>query len=912
MIFHDNTPYSSQFDDIYCNTQGAKGESEHVFLSALPLALRAKFDTEILRKFNNKATNKSQNKNLQSKFNQISTDKTPLKNSNFKAQQKPNFTKFYALNPLNFKNHKTKIDFNQNLISKFLAKTDIKSIKFYKQISKSQSANKNKFKSQIFTTNFKNFSHQNAFSKAQNALSISNPTKFYAPQKAINPQFLAPTPIIAECGFGIGRNFLGALKFARKTGCVMHYVAAEKYPLNANDLREIYEKLQIYPRLSARLIAKFKKISPLNEGFHRIKFGKNITLDLLIGNASKMFKNSDFSADVWFMDGFSPAKNPDMWSDELIAQIARLSHFGTILRSYCVAKNFRDTLLKHGFSLNLRSGFAKKRQMCEAFMQNPPKFLDEIWFSRPKLKRNFIKFRPILDTKSYEIPSIFLPRARSFFYNLRANFTKFKEQKKVTIIGAGIAGIATAIKFQKAGFDVKIIEKRAKIATNGSSNRVGALLPLITQKDVALGKMHLQAFLKACKFYAKLPRNLAQICGADIIAYDQTLKKRYKKADDMFKFVDFGALCGVKIPQAMSLKPRKICKFLAKKVEIKTNCEFVNFKKIDEKICIFCKNHKPFFSDILIFCTGSESENFFGNAKNELNFGKKLNHSKQNSHQICNIQAKTEIFPSGTFSAVLNAKLSDKTQILSANLKNQAQISNPNSSPNLEQSKDKIQNFSPTYQNFDPFVQISSVRGQATLLRPFAKIGRIISSVGYIMPPTRKFQLIGATYGRGDYDNKSRKKDDLKNIENILQIAQNLDKKEFLAPNLKANSKKLSKFLAKNIISSNVAFRSYSGDRFPIIGALHDFNAFLNDYKNLQFTKHHTCATNPKFIDNVYFNVAHGSRGLSSAILGAEILLDYALNRPFCVEKSIINALAPSRFLIRKLKNGQAQNQKSS
>lgn len=905
MIFHDNTPYSSQFDDIYCNTQGAKGESEHVFLSALPLALRAKFDTEILRKFNNKATKKLQN--LQSEFNQISTEKTPLKNSNFKTQQKPNFTKFYALNPLNFKNHKTKIDFNQNLISKFLAKTAIKSIKFYKQISKLQSANKNKFKSQIFTTNFKNFSHQNTNPSAL------KPTKFYAPQKATNPHFLAPTLIIAECGFGIGRNFLGALKFARKMGCVMHYVAAEKYPLNANDLREIYKKLQIYPHLSARFIAKFEKISPLNEGFHRIKFGKNITLDLLIGDASKMFKNSDFSADVWFMDGFSPAKNPDMWSDELIAQIARLSHFGTILRSYCVAKNFRETLLKHGFRLNLRPGFSKKRQMCEAFMQNPPKFLDEIWFSRPKLKRNFIKFRPILDTKSYEIPSIFLPRARSFFYGLRANFTKFKEQKKVTIIGAGIAGIATAIKFQKAGFDVKIIEKRAKIATNGSSNRAGALLPLITQKDVALGKMHLQAFLKACKFYAKLPQNLAQICGADIIAYDQTLKKRYKKADDMFKFVDFGALCGVKIPQAMSLKPRKICKFLAKKVEIKTNCEFVNFKKIDEKICIFCKNHKPFFSDILIFCTGSESENFFGNAKNDLNFGKKLNHSKQNSHQICNIQAKTEIFfPSGTFSAVLDAKLSDKTQILGVKLKNRAQISNPNSSPNLEQSKDKIQNFSPTYQNFDPFVQISSVRGQATLLRPFAKISRIISSVGYIMPPTRKFQLIGATYGRGDYDNKSRKKDDLKNIENILQIAQNLDKKEFLAPNLRANSKKLSKFLAKNIISSNVAFRSYSGDRFPIIGALHDFNAFLNDYKNLQFTKHHTCATNPKFIDNVYFNVAHGSRGLSSAILGAEILLDYALNRPFCVEKSIINALAPSRFLIRKLKNGQAQNQKSS
>ena len=292
MIFHDNTPYSSQFDDIYCNTQGAKGESEHVFLSALPLALRTKFGTEIWHEFNNKTTSKTQHKNLdkilKSKFSQILSDKTPLKNSNFKTQQKPNFTKFYASNPLKFKNHKTKIDFNQNLISKFLAKTAIKSIKFYKQISKSQSANKNKFKSQIFTTNFKNFSHQNTNPSAL------NPTKFYAPQKATNPHFLAPTLIIAECGFGIGRNFLGALKFARKIGCVMHYVAAEKYPLNANDLREIYEKLQIYPHLSARLIAKFKKISPLNEGFHRIKFGKNITLDLLIGDASKMFKNSAF------------------------------------------------------------------------------------------------------------------------------------------------------------------------------------------------------------------------------------------------------------------------------------------------------------------------------------------------------------------------------------------------------------------------------------------------------------------------------------------------------------------------------------------------------------------------------------------------------------------------------------------
>jgi len=106
------------------------------------------------------------------------------------------------------------------------------------------------------------------------------------------------------------------------------------------------------------------------------------------------------------------------------------------------------------------------------------------------------------------------------------------------------------------------------------------------------------------------------------------------------------------------------------------------------------------------------------------------------------------------------------------------------------------------------------------------------------------------------------------------------------------------------IIGSRVGYRSYSGDRFPIIGALHDEEFYKQNYKWLFWSKNKDSNPKASYEKNLFVNFAHGSRGLGTAILGANLITDLVLARPLCIERSLFFELHPARFLIRKLKKG--------
>lgn len=178
---------------------------------------------------------------------------------------------------------------------------------------------------------------------------------------------------------------------------------------------------------------------------------------------------------------------------------------------------------------------------------------------------------------------------------------------------------------------------------------------------------------------------------------------------------------------------------------------------------------------------------------------------------------------------------------------------------------------------------ISFVRGQVTHIRPTIDNLQPISSEGYITPARDNIQVIGATYARNEYDDNQRALDDIENLNNI---------KQFIDTN------------KVEIIGYKVGYRSYSSDRFPIISAFHDDEYYEQNYKNLFWTKKKNDNVAPKYHKNIFLNIAHGSRGLCTAVLGAKILTDLILNRPLCIEKSLFNELHSARFLIRKLKKG--------
>ncbi|AQW83474.1 bifunctional tRNA (5-methylaminomethyl-2-thiouridine)(34)-methyltransferase MnmD/FAD-dependent 5-carboxymethylaminomethyl-2-thiouridine(34) oxidoreductase MnmC [Campylobacter pinnipediorum] len=567
--------------------------------------------------------------------------------------------------------------------------------------------------------------------------------------------------IVAEAGFGAGLNFLTLCKRFKNTDKKLHFVSIEGYPLSKKSLQDIYNKLGVFKRLSKDLISTYP---PTIKGIHRIEFKENIILDLCFGDINEVLKELDFKADIWFLDGFSPKKNPKMWDMEVFNEISKLTKENGIIRSYSCSKPVRDGLSNFGFNLQLRAGYGKKRQMSHAvFKTQQDKEKKDIWFERSE--------------------------------------TDSKKAKDVLIIGAGVAGCVSAYKLKNSGFNVTIAEKRDKIAQNGSGNHCGILMPLITKPDVNLGKMHKNAFLQAVRFYKKsMSEKEINFSGCAEYAYDETLAQRYFLNDDsIFEFYkDEKPYPYVFIKDGAYARPRKLCKKASKNIDIKLNLEYKSHKHLKNgKISVKFKNNDTIKTDILIFTTGSESVEIFKN------------------------------------------------------------------------------------------LPISFVRGQVTHIKPILDNKIPLSAKGYITPAIDDIQVIGATYARNELNNRPT---DADNEENISKISEFVD--------------------TKNITTqgARVGYRGYSSDRFPIIGNLHDESFYKENYKDLFWTKHKGSKIKPKYQNNVFINIAHGSRGLCTAVLGANIISDLILNRPLCIEKSLFNELHPARFLIRQLKKGKLQN----
>ncbi len=217
--------------------------------------------------------------------------------------------------------------------------------------------------------------------------------------------------IIAETGFGTGLNFLCAAKLWLETApqeAVLHFISLEKYPVNIADLAcalQLWPELQEFSRpflaeyenlLPTELLNKaltLNKVPPINkelplnkiQDFNKIRsvmlFDKRIQLTLLTGDATDCLKtinlekfsikNSGSAAvDAWFLDGFSPAKNPEMWQSELFEQMAKLSDENTTFATFTSAGAVRRGLIAAGFAVNKKIGFGKKREMLLGYFLN--------------------------------------------------------------------------------------------------------------------------------------------------------------------------------------------------------------------------------------------------------------------------------------------------------------------------------------------------------------------------------------------------------------------------------------------------------------------------------------------------------------------------------------------------------------
>jgi tRNA 5-methylaminomethyl-2-thiouridine biosynthesis bifunctional protein len=179
---------------------------------------------------------------------------------------------------------------------------------------------------------------------------------------------------IAESGFGTGLNFLCATQLWLATApshATLHFISVEKHPLS---LADITQALNLWPELAALSTPFLQQYAQLLNGVSSVwLYEQRIQLSLLIGDASAgleqliQTKTSSPQAtamiDAWFLDGFSPAKNPEMWQTSLFSQMATLSNSATTFASFSSAGSVRRGLMTAGFSVRKKAGFGKKREM---------------------------------------------------------------------------------------------------------------------------------------------------------------------------------------------------------------------------------------------------------------------------------------------------------------------------------------------------------------------------------------------------------------------------------------------------------------------------------------------------------------------------------------------------------------------
>ncbi|MEO0328842.1 MAG: tRNA (5-methylaminomethyl-2-thiouridine)(34)-methyltransferase MnmD [Pseudomonadota bacterium] len=170
------------------------------------------------------------------------------------------------------------------------------------------------------------------------------------------------TCVIAELGFGTGLNFLETTRQwlqQAKQNQRLHFYSFEQYPIRTIDLER---SLNTWPELEPFAKLLIEAWNPSLDVLE-INFGHNIELKVFQSDANLSLKDTKFTAHAWYLDGFSPAKNPELWNQELIQSVADHTVAEGTFATYTAAGFVRRNLQNAGFDVQKTQGFGRKRNM---------------------------------------------------------------------------------------------------------------------------------------------------------------------------------------------------------------------------------------------------------------------------------------------------------------------------------------------------------------------------------------------------------------------------------------------------------------------------------------------------------------------------------------------------------------------
>ena len=610
---------------------------------------------------------------------------------------------------------------------------------------------------------------------------------------------------IAETGFGTGLNFLQSWRLwqqHRKPGQKLYFISTECYPLKREDLQQSLAAWPQFTDLSQQLIAQY----PLPiRGLHTLEFSDGVTLILLLDDAAAGFARllenphpnlayaPERAVDAWFLDGFAPAKNPDMWTAQLFTLMGKLSHRHTTFASFTAAGIVRRSLKAAGFDVQKVAGFGRKRDMiCGRYIGLPVAASD----------------------CSARIKSLNYPP----FWPLQRHCS---QPQSVLVIGAGIAGCTTATTLAEAGLKVTLLDKHASPMQEASGNPQGVLFPKLSHDATPFAEFNLLSLLYALRYYRQ-PQfarafnacGMLQLLNEADMAGAEKLCAHFAGVPEFIRpvsAIEASELAGTQINQPALyypgtgwFKPALLREMFLQQpgIHFYGGEEVLQIQSADGQWQATTANTQ-YHADAMI---------------------------------ICNAQAAMQLLP-------------------------------------------------------EQVLPVKNIRGQVTRFANtnFDTLQCVVCHDGYICPPDAEGQnyTCGASYELNDANTalSQASQDD-----NIRTLQQYLPAFAELGP--------------ATALDGRVAFRCAAADYLPLVGPLAEVDSFREQFADLRKNARAHIPEPGPYIDGLYLNIAYGSRGFSSAPIGAALLRAYLLNQPYPLPFEVATALHPARFLVRQIARG--------
>jgi tRNA 5-methylaminomethyl-2-thiouridine biosynthesis bifunctional protein len=604
--------------------------------------------------------------------------------------------------------------------------------------------------------------------------------------------------VIGETGTGTCLNLLCAwacFDAHAPEAARLHLVSTEKYPLSRADLTR---SLSAWPDLgerTRRLVAQWPE--PVT-GIHRLWLDQRVTLDLHLGDTTDCLRLLDGRVDAWFLDGFAPSKNPEMWRPELFEAMAARSRPGATLSTFTCAGVVKRGLAAAGFNWRKVPGIGRKREILAGEIAEPlgdPRREGTPWFSPPPV-------RPA---------------------------------RKVAVIGAGLAGASVAAALARRGLGVTLLDRQATGA-GGSGNAQGGLYVKLAADTNLQSRFYLAGLLHSRRWLETLDpgQTLWGASGVLQLALgdrEQARQARFLENHRLPASVVRGvsateatglagipvAQSGLDYPLAGWVRPALLCERLA----------------------------------------GTSGVSFLQGEAVELD-------ASENGWRVTLADG--------------DQLLADQVVIATAALANR---------------------FAQTAS-----LPLQPVRGQVSRLAlpdGAPELHRVTCATGYVSPALDGVLTFGATFCPNDTDTGVREADH----------AANLAELERTLPAYVAALRAAGADLDPARMDGRAAVRAASPDKTPYAGPVPDAEAWQTDYAALSRDATRIPETPGRHHTGLWISAAHGSRGLASAPLCAEVIASRICDEPMPLAQPLVDHLHPGRRLIRDLIQGKHESARS-